>query len=111
MSIDGELITNSVTDTTWLGLHEVQFEVYLKDIDSSALYTQTLGFTLNVEIYETIETAEALEIEEETLIVNSLVRKAPVSVDFIAPVYRSFFGEKAEYIFNFVDPLALVLGS
>ena len=64
-----------------------------------------------MEIYEITEIVESLEVEEETLIVNNLLRKAPVSVDFIAPVFRCFFYEKAEYIFNFADPLALILES
>ena len=40
---------------------------------------------------------------------NTLVKEAPVSLDLIAPIYRSFYGETVEYSFNFADPLAVAL--
>ena len=42
---------------------------------------------------------------------NNLVKEAPISVDLIAPIYRSFYEEVVEYSFNFADPLAVILDS
>ena len=37
------------------------------------------------------------------------MKEAPISVDLIAPLYRSFYEEVVEYSFNFADPLAVIL--
>ena len=49
-SIDGTVQLKTVTDETRLGLHEIQFEAFLHEIDGSALHPIEIDLTLKVDI-------------------------------------------------------------
>ena len=97
----------SATDRAQLGEYDVEFQVFISELDPSALYSWPLGFTLTVKIQDLV-----VEIVESDLLGNiagSLAREAPVSIENIAPIYFGFFKEQSEYQFDFADPLAVTL--
>ena len=92
-----------MSDESWIGLHQVSFEVFLIDLDPNAeIQTWTLDFTLPILV-------EPMTIEEElgAEIVGTLLREQPVTTKPIAPSYSAFLGESSSLEFNFADPLAL----
>ena len=94
------LVTPVVSDESWIGLHDVAFEVFLVDLDPEAqVMTWTLDFGLSILVEMAIVDDQGAEI------VGSLLRKSPVAADPIAPSYSAFLGEVAILEFNFEDPL------
>ena len=45
---DGHVLTKTVTEDQWLGIHEIRFQAFLNDLDPSGVYVETLDFTLKV---------------------------------------------------------------
>ena len=97
------LVSPVVNDESFIGLHEVTFDVYLVDLDPEAqVMLWTLDFSLPIYV-------EPLPIEDDlgAEIIGSLLREAPIATDPIAPSYSAFLGEEVILEFNFVDPLVL----
>ena len=50
MGTNGVLFIDTITDSTLVGTHHVQFEAYLKDLDPSAIYSKPVALTLTISI-------------------------------------------------------------
>ena len=90
----GVVTVQTVTEKEWIGEHVVQFEVYMIDIDSNALYPLKLtesSLTL------TIEDSILIDPVVKDWIIGNLIREAPVSLTPIIPLYSAFYNETIEY--------------
>ena len=90
---DGIVTLQTTKEISWLGIHEIKFELYLKDLDPEA----TVPFSLSpmaffLEIY--------LPVFE---------RIGPESLNPIEPVYYIEAYAKSIYIFEFADVVAIAL--
>ena len=90
VQIDGQISILSVSDSNWVGTHNVQFMVYLRDIDPKATLPWLIDVTMTVKVSNTIAV---------TFI------PAPVSVEPIKESYFVNFDEIVSYTFNFTQPL------
>ena len=50
MTIDGIVTFKTLTEPYWLGEHSVSFEVFLKDLDPSAIFKKSLDLILSLEV-------------------------------------------------------------
>ena len=82
---EGIVTTIAVTDASLHGSHTVQFEVYLKDLDSNATITFPVDITMNVVVSDI-----SLEIGEYFA---NRQRQEPEAMETIQSVYLGFFNK------------------
>ena len=50
VTADGVVTFQTVTSVSWLGEHLVSFQIYLKDLDPSAIFNWSLDLSLKLKI-------------------------------------------------------------